>query len=160
MTPKRRFENIFKSNNFEIYDDYAHHPSAISSLRKMLNNKKDLCKNYLIFQPHRYTRFKESYSDFIKEICQWENVIVTDIYSAHESKKSKISSKEFVKRVLKKKKINIQYIGEFDKIIDKMYLKYKKNKNKIKLITIGAGDVNKIGYRLKNIIKESKERAR
>ena len=160
LTPKRRFENIFKSNNFEIYDDYAHHPSAISSLRKMLNKKKDLCKNYLIFQPHRYTRFKESYSDFIKEICQWENVIVTDIYSAHESKKSKISSKEFVKRVLKKKKINIQYIGEFDKIIDKMYLKYKKNKNKIKLITIGAGDVNKIGYRLKNIIKESKERAR
>ena len=41
-----------------------------------------------------------------------------------------------------------------------MYLKYKKNKNKIKLITIGAGDVNKIGYRLKNIIEESKERAR
>ena len=50
----------------------------------------------------------------------------------------------------------VHYIGEFDKIIDKMFLKYKKNKNKIKLITIGAGDVNQIGYRLKNLIKESK----
>ena len=58
------------------------------------------------------------------------------------------------------KGVDMIYIGQFDKIIDKMYLKYKKNKNKIKLITIGAGDVNKIGYRLKNIIKESKERAR
>ena len=160
LTPKRRFENIFKSKYFEIYDDYAHHPNAISSLREMLNKSKDLSKNYLIFQPHRYTRFKESYSDFIKEICEWENVIVTDIYSAHENKELKISSKEFVKQVLNKKKINIQYINEFDKIIDKMYRIYKKNKYKTKLITVGAGDINQIGYRLKNKIKESKNYAR
>ncbi len=160
LTPKRRFENIFKSKYFEIYDDYAHHPNAISSLREMLNKSKDLSKNYLIFQPHRYTRFKESYSDFVKEISQWENVIVTDVYSAHENKELKISSKEFVKQVLNKKKINIQYMNEFDKIIDKMYGIFKKNKNKTKLITVGAGDINQIGYRLKNKIKENKNYAR
>ena len=49
LTPKRRFENIFKSNNFEIYDDYAHHPSAISSLRKMLNKKNIYVKIILYF---------------------------------------------------------------------------------------------------------------
>ena len=126
----------------------------------MLNKSKDLSKNYLIFQPHRYTRFKESYSDFVKEISQWENVIVTDVYSAHENKELKISSKEFVKQVLNKKKINIQYMNEFDKIIDKMYGIFKKNKNKTKLITVGAGDINQIGYRLKNKIKENKNYAR
>ena len=160
LTPKRRFENIFKSKYFEIYDDYAHHPNAISSLREMLNKSKDLSKNYLIFQPHRYTRFKESYSDFVEEISQWENVIVTDVYSAHENKELKISSKEFVKQVLNKKKIYIQYMNEFDKIIDKMYRIFKKNKNKTKLITVGAGDINQIGYRLKNKIKENKNYAR
>ena len=40
-----------------------------------------------------------------------------------------------------------------------MYLKFKKNKTKIKLITIGAGDVNQIGYRLRKIIKERKDSA-
>ena len=51
-------------------------------------------------------------------------------------------------------------MNEFDKIIDKMYGIFKKNKNKTKLITVGAGDINQLCYRLKNKIKENKNYAR
>ena len=147
--PERRFEYILKNKKIEIIDDYAHHPNAIKEIRNLLNNIKDEKKNYLIFQPHRFSRFKKHYKAFVKEISEWENVILVDVYSAFEKNKINQNLENFIRDVKKLSNINIIYEPDFHNVVEKM-LNLISNKNKFyRIITMGAGNIRKISLELK-----------
>ena len=63
---QRRFSHIFDYNNVSFYDDYAHHPTEISSVlngvKNVFKNKKIIC----VFQPHRISRVKHLKREFSK----------------------------------------------------------------------------------------------
>jgi UDP-N-acetylmuramate-alanine ligase len=80
---------------------------------------------------------------------------MTDVYSAFENKARKISPKKFIYDVLKIKKTNIKYFDSFDTIVNKLY-KIKSKDCKIRVITAGAGDVNRIAFMLKKKLRSNK----
>lgn len=84
--PSRRFEKIYNRKNITIIDDYAHHHNAIKEVRKFIKDDTET-RTILVFQPHRFTRLKKHYKDFLNEISLWKEVIVSDIYSAFEKTK-------------------------------------------------------------------------
>ena len=67
----------------EVYDDYGHHPTEV---RATVQAARELPHRRLIlvFQPHRYTRWKALKDDFVRSFEAADEVIVTDIYSAGE----------------------------------------------------------------------------
>ena len=81
---QRRFSHLFDYNKSSFYDDYAHHPTEISSVlngvKKVYKNKEIVC----IFQPHRISRVKNLKNEFSKCFRMADTVLLCPIYTANE----------------------------------------------------------------------------
>ena len=142
----RRFEFKGKINNsVRIYDDYAHHPTEIIATYNALSNKK-YNKNWIIFQPHTYSRTSKLIDTFISSLSNFDNIILLDIYAAREINTYNISTEDLYKK-LKEKNSNVYYIPNFDECIS--FIKSNAKDNDI-VLTVGAGTVTTIGDMLVN----------
>ncbi len=140
---KRRFQVMAAKNAITIVDDYAHHPTEI---RATIRAARQFHQNRLIvvFQPHRYTRTKllaEQFGDAFREA---DLVVVTDIYSAGEPPLENITG-ELVYQAAQESGCNAKYVPDLDSAEE--FIKEILAPNDL-LITMGAGDVWKIGVRL------------
>ena len=135
---KRRFTFLGKKNQALIFDDYAHHPTEILAT---LNAAKNLNNNIVvIFQPHRYSRTKILFDEFIKVLSKAKNLILLETYSAGE-KKIKGSTSEDLYFKLKINNNNLVYLKKTNNL-DKFLHKYIIKKNTI--IFMGAGSISNI----------------
>ena len=81
----RRFTKVGKINHAQIIDDYAHHPEEIiATLAAARTVAGANNKIIAVFQPHRYSRVRDLFSEFTKAFFDVEVLIVTDIYTAGE----------------------------------------------------------------------------
>jgi len=150
--PLRRFETIFRSNSLTIVDDYAHHPNAIRAIRKSLEVSPQYKNIFLVFQPHRFSRTKILFKDFVKELSLWENIYLVDIYSAFEKTSIILDSMLLYKEI---KKINnkIKYFSNDELLIEKIVSESTKKDSLI--ITMGAGNIRNVGSTIKKRIANS-----
>ncbi len=141
-SPHRRFYLLGEVNNIKVIDDYAHHPTEIKAVISSLKNMK-INEIYMVFQPHTYSRTKSLYDEFCICFNGLENLhlIITDIYAAREKDPLDINSKMLVDSI-KNENVDAIYIEDFDEIVKYIWGKAKKGDI---VITVGAGDVNKIG---------------
>ncbi|MBQ2407353.1 MAG: UDP-N-acetylmuramate--L-alanine ligase [Lachnospiraceae bacterium] len=139
----RRFEIKGTVGGVTILDDYAHHPTEIEATLKAAANypHKTL---WCVFQPHTYTRTNAFLGDFAKALTLADKVILTDIYAAREKNTLGISSVDLQKEIQKYDK-ECLYFPTFDEI-ENFLLENCINGDL--LITMGAGDVVKIGENL------------
>lgn len=142
----RRFEKKGILNGITIIDDYAHHPQEIEATLKAARNyphKKIWC----VFQPHTYTRTKAFMDQFAQALSLADCVILADIYPARETDTLGVSSKD-IADALEKRGVAVWYLPTFDEI-EKFILENCMQGDL--LITMGAGDVVKIGEKLLKI---------
>ena len=139
----RRFEHKGTLGGITILDDYAHHPTEIKAT---LTTAQKCPHNTLwcIFQPHTYTRTKAFLKDFAKALSLADKVILTDIYAARETDTLGISSLDLLEE-LKQLGTDCYYFPSFDEV-ETFVLQNCADKDL--LITMGAGDIVKIGERL------------
>ena len=93
----RRFQFLgkFKVNKFKninLIDDYGHHPTEIIETISTAKLAFPKSKIYIVFQPHRYSRTKICFNEFVNAIINADKVLLTNIYSAGEKKISQINS--------------------------------------------------------------------
>ena len=141
----RRFECKGKTEKGAlVYDDYAHHPTEVrvtlAGARKYFGKRKIFC----IFQPHLFSRTKILLNDFSGSFGEANKVIIAPIYAAREKNDKSINSKVLVEKI-KQKGVSVLFLENFEEIID--YLKINTSKGDL-IITMGAGDIYKIGERL------------
>ena len=142
---KRRFSFIGTIGKAMIYDDYAHHPSEIRAsyqIAKQIKTKKII----VIFQPHRFSRTKILFNDFIKVLSKVDTLYLIDIYSAGENPLKNINSQNLVKNL---KKINnkVYYISRKNNLklaIEKHFDDYNT------IIFMGAGSITNMAHNLFN----------
>lgn len=139
----RRFEYKGTIAGITVVDDYAHHPTEITAT---LTAAKGLPHQTLwcVFQPHTYSRTKAFLDDFAKALSLADKIVLAPIYPARETDTLGMSSS------LLAEKINLlggdcKYFESFDEIEN--YLLENCIKGDM-LITMGAGDVHKIGENL------------
>lgn len=139
----RRFELKGEVCGVTILDDYAHHPTEIRATLKAAANypHKTL---WCVFQPHTYTRTKAFLNDFAQALSLADKVVLTDIYAAREKNTIGISSRDLLAE-LEKLGVECYYFPSFDEI-ENFLLRNCINGDL--LITMGAGDVVKIGESL------------
>lgn len=142
----RRFEYKGAIGGVTIIDDYAHHPTEITAT---LQAAKNFSHNRLwcVFQPHTYSRTKAFLSQFAQALSLADKIVLADIYAARETDTLGISSID-----LKEKVASLggecYYFPSFDEI-ENFLLESCINGDL--LITMGAGDVHKIGENLLGI---------
>lgn len=139
----RRFEYKGEIKGVTVIDDYAHHPteirSTIAAARK-LSGKRII----VAFQPHTYTRTKAFFDDFVDALSGADVVVLAEIYAAREKNEIGISSKDLVEKI-REKGTECCYFPSFSGV-EKFLL--KKCMNNDLLITMGAGDIYKVGDHL------------
>ncbi|MGI6142258.1 MAG: UDP-N-acetylmuramate--L-alanine ligase [bacterium] len=144
----RRFELVGDVAGIKVVDDYAHHPSEIRATLKAAR-AVGFNRVIAIFQPHRYTRTKFLREEFGRAFGDADEVIVTDIYSAGERPIPGITG-ELIAEEIGAQGNKINYIGEMESI--PRYLKPKLKKGDL-VLTIGAGDVWKVGEELVSYLR-------
>lgn len=136
----RRFERKGELNGAVIVDDYAHHPTEINATISAAL-EMDYKKIYLVFQPHTYSRTYTLYNDFVQVLSRKGiQVILTDIFAARETDTGLVSSKQLADDI-----DGAIYLSSFSEIEN--YLRNAAAPGTL-IITMGAGDVYKIGENL------------
>lgn len=139
----RRFEKKGKLNGVTIIDDYAHHPQEIAATLATANNYPNR-EIWCVFQPHTYSRTKSLFEEFANALSAADHVVLADIYAARETDTLGISSAQLADRI-RELGTDAYYFSTFDEI-QKFLL--KKCMNGDLLITMGAGDIVKVGENL------------
>ena len=132
----RRFEFKGKYNGADVYDDYAHHPGELKALLDTvegLNYKRCI----LVFQPHTYTRTAALFEDFVTQLKRPDVLLLAEIFAAREKNTIGISSAALAERVE-----GAEFYPTFPELEEA--LKRKARPGDI-ILTVGAGDVYKIG---------------
>ncbi|MBW1650358.1 MAG: UDP-N-acetylmuramate--L-alanine ligase [Deltaproteobacteria bacterium] len=142
---ERRLEIKGAVNNTIIIDDYGHHPTEIKTTLKTAKTIWKDKRLVVIFQPHRYSRTKLLFNNFKRAFFYADKLIVIPIYSAGEKQIKEATSKSLCQSITEVGHKNAIYIDSKEKTI--LYLKKALKPNDI-LITLGAGDVWKIGEAL------------
>ncbi len=133
----RRFTFVGRYKNYDVYDDYAHHPTEIKATIEtalLVSNKV-----YAVFQPHRFSRISYLMEDFAKSFKNVEMVFVLDIYSASEKPIEGIDSEILSEKIndVSSNAIYIRNIESLRKIIDQL-------EGDGVIIGLGAGSISKI----------------
>ena len=139
----RRFEYKGQVNGVNIIDDYAHHPTEIRatlSAAAQYPHRRLWC----VFQPHTYTRTKAFLEEFASALSLADEIILADIYAAREKDTLGISS-ETLQEKIRSLGHPCHYFPTFEAIEN--YLLKNCTKDDL-LITMGAGDVVKVGENL------------
>jgi len=137
---QRRMTKVFSKNKNDFYDDYAHHPTEISSILEGVNNVNDKRKIISIFEPHRYSRVLSLKKEFSKCFLKSDMVIICPLYSAGEKKDSKFNLINFANSISKNSKTQVIIVKTELELIK--YFKRNLTSNEI-IIGMGAGYISK-----------------
>ena len=139
---RRRFEYQGTLGGITIYDDYAHHPTEIkATLSSVKCGQK---RTVTVFQPHTYTRTKALLPEFAESLSLSDVVVMAKIYAARETDTLGVSSQTLADEIAKKGK-EVYCFDTFDEI-ENFLLQFCEDGDL--LITMGAGDIVKVGENL------------
>jgi UDP-N-acetylmuramate--alanine ligase len=128
-------------NGALVYDDYGHHPTEIKTTIEAFRSIFKKNKITVVFQPHLYSRTKILLKKFGGAFKSADRVVLAPIYAAREAMDESISS-EILGKEISKKGIKTEGFSSFEEIEKNLLKNLKRGEV---LITMGAGDVNKIG---------------
>jgi UDP-N-acetylmuramate--alanine ligase len=141
---KRRFEKIYSGKNVVYIDDYAHHPTEInrliSSVRHMFPNQAITG----VFQPHLFSRTRDFGDAFGQELAQLDSVILLPIYPARELPIQGIDSNWLLQKI---KNPNKRLMNPSE------LLDYLRTNTQGVLLTIGAGDIDRMVEPIKELLQ-------
>ena len=75
---------VHGGGTFTVVDDYGHHPVEMAATLSAARGAYPGRRLVLAFQPHRYTRTRDCFEDFVKIIGQADSVLLSEVYAAGE----------------------------------------------------------------------------
>ncbi len=146
---QRRMTKIFTKDKNEFFDDYAHHPTEISSILDGVDNVYKTRKIITIFEPHRYSRVISLKDEFSRSFIKSDLVLICPIYAAGEKKNSSFSLLNFAKLISKNSKTQTIIVNNQKELSN--YFRKNLVSDEI-IIGMGAGSISKWMRELKNIL--------
>jgi len=138
----RRFEYKGKSaRGAEVYDDYAHHPTAVKETLHALREKirKVSPRLYVAFHPHLYSRTRDLLDEFATAFSDADKVFIAPIFAAREADDGTISSEILAERI-RATGVDATALDSFDAIKDALS---EAGEGDV-IMTMGAGDIYKV----------------
>tara|TARA_B100001564_G_scaffold352422_1_gene359825 strand:- start:17209 stop:18606 length:1398 start_codon:yes stop_codon:yes gene_type:complete len=136
---QRRMTKIFTKNGNEFFDDYAHHPTEISSILEGVNKVYDKRKIISVFEPHRYSRIRSLRQAFSKSFTKSDLVLICPVYAAGEKKDLSFNLLDFAKLISKNSKTQTVLVNNQKELSN--YFRKNLINNEI-IIGMGAGLVS------------------
>lgn len=141
---KRRFEYIVRTSEHVYIDDYAHHPEELraflNSMRKLYPTKKLT----VVFQPHLFTRTRDFVNGFAEVLGMADELLLMEIYPARELPIDGVDSSWLLNKI----KIENKRVVTAQDVLDRVMAEKPEL-----IVTIGAGDVDRLVKPLKVILE-------
>ncbi len=139
----RRFEYKGKTpSGVDVYDDYAHHPTAIRETLKALREKTK-GNIFIAFHPHLFSRTRDLFDDFMHAFGDADRVFIAPIYAAREKDDGTVSNKIFAEG------LRVQGVRAQPATFKEIESLLKKEPREGDVImTMGAGDIYKVAEKL------------
>jgi UDP-N-acetylmuramate--alanine ligase len=145
----RRFEVKGEPEGIMVIDDYGHHPVEIQATIRAIREgwKRPLT---VVFQPHRYSRTRDLFEEFLTSFEGADRLIVTEIFEAGEEPIPDISGESLCQAIKRGGHLDVEFISDKREIAPQLALKLKGGDI---VLTLGAGDIYKAGEELVEILR-------
>ena len=137
----RRFEIKGEAAGRLVLDDYGHHPAEI---RATLAAARAAFSRRIVtvFQPHRFTRLRDLFDEFLAAFDDTDVLYLLEVYSAGEDAIAEATSRRLYESLRARGHLNVRYLG--DEIDPAATVAGESSTGDI-IVTLGAGDVYKLG---------------
>jgi len=128
-----------------LIDDYGHHPTEVGATISALRDGWPDNRLVMIYQPHRYSRTKDLYEDFVDVLCEADVLLMLEVYSAGEKKVPGADSKSLCRSIRMRGKVDPVYVQDESDVHE--ILQGLLQPGDI-VLTQGAGSVGSLAKRL------------
>ncbi|HWP67121.1 MAG TPA: UDP-N-acetylmuramate--L-alanine ligase [Candidatus Limnocylindria bacterium] len=133
----RRFEVRGEEQDVLVVDDYGHHPEEIRAT--LLAAREGFGRRLVVaFQPHRYSRTRDLFAEFLSAFDDAAVVLLTDIYPAGEDKIDGVSSEALYQALKKRGHLDVRHVPERGALAEALLEVVQPGDL---VVTLGAGDV-------------------
>ena len=140
-----------KGGTFTLIDDYGHHPvemqAVIAAARDAFPNRRLV----LAFQPHRYTRTRDCFEDFVRVLSTADAVLLTEVYSAGEAPIVAADTRSLIRAVRVAGKVEPLFVETTDELPETMMNLVLANDV---VIVMGAGSIGQVAARTRDLAKD------
>ncbi len=151
----RRFqlngELEFQKGTLTLVDDYGHHPREIEATLEALKQAWPLKRSVVVFQPHRYTRTRDLFEDFVNALSKVDVLILLEVYPAGEEPINGADGRALSRAIRVRGQVDpvfVEYIDDLAQIL--MGIIQPDDV----LLTMGAGNVGQIATQLPHQLVE------
>jgi UDP-N-acetylmuramate--alanine ligase len=158
----RRFERYGEINarvitgraegTFTLIDDYGHHPvemqAVIAAARAAFPNRRLV----MAFQPHRFTRTRDCFEDFVRVLSSADAVLLTEVYSAGEAPIIAADTRSLIRAIRVAGKVEPLFVETTDALPEAIMNMARTNDV---VIVMGAGSIGHVAEKTKALSNQS-----
>ncbi len=145
----RRFERLGEFDLGEgkalLVDDYGHHPREVSATIQAVRSAYPNHRLFMVFQPHRYTRTRDLYEDFVQVLSAVDQLVVTEVYPAGEEPIPGADARALCRTIRQRGLVDPIFVERIEDIADIVSDLVRPDDL---VLTQGAGNVNQIARTL------------
>jgi len=141
---ERRFERKGEAAGVSVVDDYGHHPAEI---RATLASAREMHRGRVVvaFQPHRYSRTRDLWDEFVAAFNDADVLRMTEIYAAGEDKIPGVEVDPLVDAIRAHGHRDAHYVADLDTLVEEIVRVAEPGDL---VLTLGAGNISSIGARI------------
>ena len=131
-----------------LVDDYGHHPREVQATIKAVKEGWPERRLVMINQPHRYSRTRDLYEDFVQVLSDVDVLLLMEVYAAGEEPIAGADSRSLCRSIRQRGSIDPVFVESLDAVPD--ILRNLLQPGDL-LLTQGAGDITALAHKLKQL---------
>jgi UDP-N-acetylmuramate--alanine ligase len=134
--------------SFALVDDYGHHPAEIAATLEAARVAFPGRRLVLAFQPHRYTRTRDLFEDFVKVLARADLLLLADVYPAGEAPIASADGRALMGAVREAGSVEPVFVGDIAGMADAIRRAARAGDV---VLTMGAGSIGGVAAHLGNV---------
>ena len=144
------------AGTFTLIDDYGHHPVEMQAVIAAARGAFPDRRLVMAFQPHRYTRTRDCFEDFVRVLSTADAVLLTEVYSAGEAPIVAADTRSLIRSIRIVGKVEPQFVETTDELPEAILNTVQANDV---VIVMGAGSIGQVASKTKDLALNTIESA-
>ena len=141
----RRFQRLAQAGGVQLVDDYGHHPREVAATIAAARQAYPGRRLVMMFQPHRYSRTRDCFEDFVQVLSTVDQLLLLDVYSAGEKAIAGADSRTLARSIRTRGLVDPVFVEKLDELAQLLPSQLRAGDV---LLTQGAGTVGAIALEL------------
>ena len=140
----RRFERsdrIIAGHPVTLVDDYGHHPAEVAQVIATARSLWPARRLVMVHQPHRYTRTRDLFDDFVAVLGQVDELVLLDVYAAGEPVLPEVNGRVLASAVCRQGALTPRFAESIEQAVQ---LLQEQSQDHDVLLVQGAGDIERL----------------